>query len=92
VRPGHPETDRLLGLRGSYALDQSAQDGSAAGAATFYENVLFVIFVTSALARFRESAAPSLLRRSPDWLKMKNPAAPAVKREEEEDWDRGRWR
>jgi hypothetical protein len=23
---------------------------------------------------------------SPDWLKMKNPAAPAVKREEEEDW------
>jgi hypothetical protein len=30
--------------------------------------------------------------RSPDWLKMKNPAAPAVKREEEEDWDRGRWR
>jgi ATP-dependent DNA ligase len=24
--------------------------------------------------------------RSPDWLKMKNPAAPAVKREEEEDW------
>jgi ATP-dependent DNA ligase len=24
--------------------------------------------------------------RSPDWLKFKNPAAPAVKREEEEDW------
>ena len=24
--------------------------------------------------------------RSPDWLKMKNPAAPAVKRETEEDW------
>jgi bifunctional non-homologous end joining protein LigD len=24
--------------------------------------------------------------RSPDWLKMKNPAAPAVKREDEEDW------
>jgi len=24
--------------------------------------------------------------RSPDWLKMKNPNAPAVKREEEEDW------
>ena len=24
--------------------------------------------------------------RSPDWLKMKNPAAPAVKRESEEDW------
>jgi hypothetical protein len=24
--------------------------------------------------------------RSPHWLKMKNPAAPAVKREAEEDW------
>jgi ATP-dependent DNA ligase len=30
--------------------------------------------------------------RSPDWLKMKNPAAPAVRREAEEDWGRGRWR
>ena len=26
--------------------------------------------------------------RSPDWLKMKNTAAPAVKREAEEDWNR----
>jgi bifunctional non-homologous end joining protein LigD len=26
--------------------------------------------------------------RSPDWLKMKNPAAPAVRREAEEDWGR----
>jgi bifunctional non-homologous end joining protein LigD len=26
--------------------------------------------------------------RSPDWLKMKDPTAPAVKREEEEDWAR----
>src|SRR6516165_11334940 len=26
--------------------------------------------------------------RSPDWLKMKNPAARAVKREAEEDWGR----
>ena len=30
--------------------------------------------------------------RSPDWLKMKNANAPAVKREEEEDWDKGRKR
>jgi len=30
--------------------------------------------------------------RSPDWLKMKNPAAPAVKREAEEDWGKGTWR
>jgi hypothetical protein len=26
------------------------------------------------------------LSRSPDWLKFKNPEAPAVKREAEEDW------
>jgi len=25
---------------------------------------------------------------APDWLKMKNPNAPAVKREAEEDWGR----
>jgi bifunctional non-homologous end joining protein LigD len=30
--------------------------------------------------------------RSPDWLKMKNPAAPAVKREEEEEWGKKKWR
>jgi hypothetical protein len=28
------------------------------------------------------------LGRSPDWLKMKNPACSAVKREAEEDWGR----
>ena len=28
--------------------------------------------------------------RSPDWLKMKNSDAPAVKREEEEEWGRKR--
>ena len=26
--------------------------------------------------------------RSPDWLKFKNPEAPAVRREAEEDWGR----
>jgi bifunctional non-homologous end joining protein LigD len=30
--------------------------------------------------------------RSPDWLKMKNPNAPAVAREAEEDWSKERWR
>jgi bifunctional non-homologous end joining protein LigD len=30
--------------------------------------------------------------RSPDWLKKKNPGAPAVKREAEEDWGEERWR
>jgi ATP-dependent DNA ligase len=30
--------------------------------------------------------------RSRDWVKSKNPAAPAVKREAEEDWDKRKWR
>ena len=30
--------------------------------------------------------------RSPDWLKMKNPDGPAVKRETEEDWGKEEWR
>ena len=30
--------------------------------------------------------------RSPDWLKMKNADAPAVKREAEEDWGKQKWR
>jgi hypothetical protein len=30
--------------------------------------------------------------RSPDWLKMKNPACAAVKREAEEDWAKSGWR
>jgi len=29
---------------------------------------------------------PTVRDASPDWLKMKNPVAPAVKREAEEDW------
>ena len=29
--------------------------------------------------------------RSPDWLKSKNPACEAVRREEEEDWGKERW-
>jgi hypothetical protein len=30
--------------------------------------------------------------RTRDWLKFKNPAAPAVKREAEEEWGKDRWR
>jgi len=30
--------------------------------------------------------------RAPDWLKMKNADAPAVKREAEEDWGKQKWR
>jgi hypothetical protein len=31
-------------------------------------------------------------RRSKDWLKFKNPNAPAVRREAEEDWAKEHWR
>jgi bifunctional non-homologous end joining protein LigD len=31
-------------------------------------------------------------RKSTDWIKVKNPAAPAVRREAEEDWGKKRWR
>ena len=30
--------------------------------------------------------------RADNWIKVKNPAAPAVKREAEEDWGKIRWR
>ena len=30
--------------------------------------------------------------RSKDWLKFKNPEAPAVKREAEEDWGKRGWK
>jgi bifunctional non-homologous end joining protein LigD len=30
--------------------------------------------------------------RSPHWIKVKNPAAPAVKREAEEDWGNNGWK
>jgi bifunctional non-homologous end joining protein LigD len=36
--------------------------------------------------------SPYISGRSRTWLKFKNPAAPAVRREAEEDWGRGRWR
>ncbi len=42
------------------------------------------------VSKRRDSAYRS--GRSPDWLKMKNADAPAVKREAEEDWGRERWR
>jgi bifunctional non-homologous end joining protein LigD len=37
----------------------------------------------------KRKGSPYRSGRSADWLKMKNPAAPAGKREAEEDW--GRW-
>ncbi len=40
----------------------------------------------------KRKGSPYRSGRSPDWLKMKNPNAPAVKREAEEEWDKKRWR
>jgi bifunctional non-homologous end joining protein LigD len=42
------------------------------------------------LSKRKDSAYRS--GRSPDWLKMKNPTAPAVKREDEEEWGKKKWR
>src|SRR5215510_9741714 len=42
------------------------------------------------VSKRRDSAYRS--GRSPDWLKMKNANAPAVKREEEEEWRKKKWR
>ena len=39
----------------------------------------------------KQKDSPYRSGRSPDWLKIKNSNAPAVKREAEEDWDK-RWR
>jgi len=39
----------------------------------------------------KRKGSPYRSGRSPDWLKMKNPACAAVKREEEEDWGKQRW-
>src|SRR5262245_60924033 len=45
--------------------------------------------IVEALAR-RRSRSCIISGRSPDWLKMKNANAPAVKREAEEDWSKER--
>src|SRR5262249_27464066 len=42
------------------------------------------------VSKCKDSAYRS--RRSPDWLKMKNANAPAVKREAEEEWGKKKWR
>jgi ATP-dependent DNA ligase len=39
----------------------------------------------------KRKGSPYRSGRSPDWLTMKNPEAPAVKREAEEDWGEDRW-
>jgi bifunctional non-homologous end joining protein LigD len=36
--------------------------------------------------------SPYISGRSRHWIKSKNPAAPAMRREAEEDWDRQKWR
>jgi ATP-dependent DNA ligase len=40
----------------------------------------------------KRKGSPYRSGRSPDWLKMKNPACAAMKREAEEDWGKERWR
>jgi hypothetical protein len=48
------------------------------------------ILATNAATRGNRKGSLYRSGRAPDWLKMKNPEAPAVKREAEEDWGRKR--
>ena len=48
---------------------------------------IFVITVVEGIVSKRKGS-PYRSGRSPDWLKMKNPEAPAVKRKAEENWSR----
>jgi hypothetical protein len=45
-----------------------------------------VLACISARSRRKRLGSPYISGRSRQWIKMKNPAAPAVKREAEEDW------
>ena len=47
-----------------------------------------VVFRHACKLGFESIVSKRLGSRSPDWLNMKNPAAPAVRREAEEDWGR----
>ena len=47
-----------------------------------------VVFRHACKLGFEGIVSKRLGSRSPDWLNMKNPAAPAVRREAEEDWGR----
>jgi bifunctional non-homologous end joining protein LigD len=38
----------------------------------------------------KRKGSPYRSGRTPDWIKVKNPESPAVKREAEEDWGRGK--
>jgi ATP-dependent DNA ligase len=61
-----------VGVRGA----SSAQAlGAAAAAQPWLEGIVS-----------KRKGSPYRSGRSPDWLKMKNPAGPTVQREAEEDW------
>src|SRR5215813_9333558 len=54
-----------------------------------------LLTIDNTAAGSRQQAAGSrayVPGRSPDWLKMKNANAPAVKREAEEEWGKKKWR
>jgi bifunctional non-homologous end joining protein LigD len=57
-------------------------------------DILFSHTCNSAVKGVRSKRLGSTYRsrRPPNWLKIKNPAAPAVKREAEEDWGNNGWK
>jgi len=62
------------------------QHTSKRGLAHFQGITPHVVALEGIVSKRKDSAYRS--GRSPGWLKMKNPAAPAVKWEAEEDWGR----
>ena len=63
----------------THARPESGKDSSNAVMSHAGEMGLQGIILKRLGSRYRSG-------RSPDWLKFKNPEAPAVKREAEEDW------
>ena len=63
-------------------ITQAARVSTFAQSISRNQSQILDVDLTHFWRRFRGSGQG----RSPDWLKMKNPACEAVKRETEEDW------
>jgi hypothetical protein len=75
-----------------YSTRRSTGAGSTA-AITEESNQRLTKEAATSLRRFlHEGGSPYRSGRYKDWLKFKNPDAPAVKREAEEDWGKESWR
>jgi hypothetical protein len=84
LRVGPPPWMILPDMQSSYsvyAYDERARRSLFIGVRFSHDRRLEGIVSKRLGSRYRSG-------RSPDWLELKNPEAPAVKREAEEDWGR----